>query len=294
MEAEDMELSGYNRYEIGAASGGGCVYARNGTGTATYEFTGPTHDYTMEVAYIDMSDGSATYRLLVDGALVDTWVADDVNSGKDFRVRSYARSIPKGAEIMIETDPDGSDYGPVDYINICSDDFLTWQEHFSLPQNTQTDNGPTSWTPSVDTVGPNGFVGVKRGRLAFTQVRGDWVSEKIDISECSSVSVRLEVASSKGNMESGAGADQDYIRVYGQLDGGAWQAILQRSGNISPKIIKEIDNISASSVRLAIRAQVTRPDERYVVDDIEVVANGLKEEETVYSVVSWKDYGVQL
>ena len=68
IQAEDMQLGGEYRVEkLGAASGGEVISLRggdnNGTGTASFDFTGATGTYDLKINYFDENDGVGEIKL---------------------------------------------------------------------------------------------------------------------------------------------------------------------------------------------------------------------------------------
>ncbi|MEM7273793.1 MAG: SdrD B-like domain-containing protein [Actinomycetota bacterium] len=77
VEAEQLTLHDLTIESIGGASAGRGVAARpGGTGKAAYVFDGPAGTYDLVTEYWDEADGEAVFHLMVDGRLVDNWIAD--------------------------------------------------------------------------------------------------------------------------------------------------------------------------------------------------------------------------
>ncbi len=77
IEAEKMNLDGYEFESNSAASGGGCVGAnKSGKGTAKAQFTGENGTYNLKISYFDENDGNAEFKLYVNDTLIDSWTAD--------------------------------------------------------------------------------------------------------------------------------------------------------------------------------------------------------------------------
>lgn len=77
IEAEKMNLSGYEFESNNAASGGGCVSAnKSDKGMAKAQFTGVDGTYNLKITYFDENDGNAEFKLYVNDILIDAWTAD--------------------------------------------------------------------------------------------------------------------------------------------------------------------------------------------------------------------------
>jgi hypothetical protein len=79
IEAEAMTLTGYSIQRNAAASDGQLISkqdASDSAGQATAIFPGPAGTYEVVVVYFDESDGQSNLEAVIDGAVVDTWVAD--------------------------------------------------------------------------------------------------------------------------------------------------------------------------------------------------------------------------
>lgn len=77
IEAEKMNLDGYEFESNSAASGGGCVSAnKSSKGTAKAQFTGDDGTYNLKTSYFDENDGNAEFKLYVNDVLIDEWTAD--------------------------------------------------------------------------------------------------------------------------------------------------------------------------------------------------------------------------
>jgi hypothetical protein len=79
IEAEAMTLTGYHIQENADASDGQLISQADASGSpgqATAVFPGPAGTYEVVVAYFDENDGESTLEAIIDGVVVDTWVAD--------------------------------------------------------------------------------------------------------------------------------------------------------------------------------------------------------------------------
>ena len=81
LEAESMTLSGGYAVEDNAAASGGQLIRRLDSGgypaTASTEYTGAAGNYDIAVSYFDENDGMSNLALLLNGQLLDEWVADE-------------------------------------------------------------------------------------------------------------------------------------------------------------------------------------------------------------------------
>ncbi|MGN0149352.1 MAG: glycosyl hydrolase family 28 protein, partial [Clostridia bacterium] len=77
IEAEKMNLDGYEFESNSAASGGGCVSTnKSGKGTTKAQFMGANGTYNLKTTYFDENDGNAEFKLYVNDVLIDSWTAD--------------------------------------------------------------------------------------------------------------------------------------------------------------------------------------------------------------------------
>lgn len=124
IEAEKMNLDGYEFESNSAASAGGIVSAnKSGKGTAKAEFAGADGKYTLKVTYFDENDGNAEFKLYVNDVLVDEWVADkDLGSAssdeKTLTSRTVTVNLSKGDIIKIEGKKETYDPARLDKIEV--------------------------------------------------------------------------------------------------------------------------------------------------------------------------------
>jgi len=134
VEAESMQLEGYTPVPVNpweAASGGmavSCAIARcaarfvfNGSGPGR---EGSPGRHEVRIRYFDQNNGTARFRLLVNGELLDQWVASDRlptqkidGTSSSLRIVTGVALRP-GDEIRIEGSPDGGESAALDYIEI--------------------------------------------------------------------------------------------------------------------------------------------------------------------------------
>jgi alpha-glucuronidase len=127
VEAESMQLEGYTPVPVTpweAASGGVAVSCAIARCAARFVFEGSPGRHDIRVRYFDQNNGAAQFRLLVNGELVDHWIASDrLPTQKIDGTSSSLRIVPgvalkRGDEIRIEGSPDGGESAALDYIEI--------------------------------------------------------------------------------------------------------------------------------------------------------------------------------
>ena len=132
IEAESMALSGgYAVEDNAAASGGQLIRRRNAGGqpaTASARFAGSAGVYDIEVGYFDESDGMSSLAFLLNGELLDQWVADEDPACRDcaspnertLRSRVVARDIrlSPGDELTLQGTGEHYEYARFDNITL--------------------------------------------------------------------------------------------------------------------------------------------------------------------------------
>ena len=127
-EAESMKLEGYTEVAVRpweAASGDGkavqCAVARC---AASMTYSGAAGKFALHVRYFDQNSGTAKYRVLVAGKLVDEWTASDRVPSARLDGSTSTRRVIEGValkpsdEIRIEGFPDGREVAALDYLEI--------------------------------------------------------------------------------------------------------------------------------------------------------------------------------
>jgi hypothetical protein len=128
VEAESMTLIRYRRQSSADASGGRLIsrYRARGAppGLARLGFPGPAGTYDVIVAYFDENDGQSTLEFVVNGVVVDTWVAADdlpANSPRAVTLahRVVAQKFPlaPGDVIQLKGSEQSSEYAGIDKID---------------------------------------------------------------------------------------------------------------------------------------------------------------------------------
>ncbi len=127
IEAEAMQLEGYTPVPVTpweAASGGMAVACQISQCTARFVFQGSAGRHEIRIRYFDQNTGAARFRILLNGQLLDQWVASDrLPTQKIDGASSSLRivtgvALKPGDEIRIEGSPDGGESAALDYIEI--------------------------------------------------------------------------------------------------------------------------------------------------------------------------------
>jgi alpha-glucuronidase len=128
IEGESMQLDGYAPVDVTpweTASGGKAVTCERASGcSATFTFKRAAGSYDLAAQYFDTNNGTARFRLLVDGRLIDSWTADDtlpsarMNGHTSTRHTASSLTLKPGDSIRIEGIPDGGDLAGLDYLEI--------------------------------------------------------------------------------------------------------------------------------------------------------------------------------
>ena len=128
IEAESMQLDGYNPVDITpweTASGGKAVACDRASGCAAdFTFDRPAGNYSIATQYFDTDNGTAHFRLYVNGKQVDQWASDNdlpsakMNGHTSTRHTSPVLALKTGDTIRIEGIPDQGDQAGVDYVEI--------------------------------------------------------------------------------------------------------------------------------------------------------------------------------
>ena len=141
LEAESMVLSDGYVVEANADASGGQIIRRLETGgypaQASTVFAGAAGSYDIEVAYFDELDGQSSLAFLLNGAMLDQWIADEDPRCRDcaspnartLRTRVVARGVrlSPGHEIALQ--------GTGDYYEYARFDKITFHTLEPLPQS---------------------------------------------------------------------------------------------------------------------------------------------------------------
>lgn len=150
-----------------------------------------------------------------------------------------------------------------------------WAEEFTLPNNTNVDNGASAWSLSPGATAPS-FASVNNNRF---EVRGAnngmtrWISQNIDISSCTnSVSIRADV-SRAGTLEAG-----DSLSLFYRVNGGALIPFPTNgllTGNFAASVARAT-NILGNTLQIVarFRYQGASPNSEIMrIDNITVMCN---------------------
>ena len=130
IEAEAMQLEGYVPVDIVPwenASGGKGIECPQAQGCAAkFRFTNKPGWYEIDVQYFDQNNGASTFRLSVNGHIIDEWLANDrlpataPGGDSSTRRRIFGVALRGGDAIRIEGIPDAGEHAPLDYVEILS------------------------------------------------------------------------------------------------------------------------------------------------------------------------------
>jgi hypothetical protein len=149
-----------------------------------------------------------------------------------------------------------------------------WLETFGQSNGTTSDNGTSAWTA---TTSGTGTYSVQNGEFetAFNQsAEGVWASNVIDISGRSNISLSVYVKSVAVGSETFE--DDDYIKVYYKLNGGAETLVYQSIAGINGQTSGTKDaTISASipagsTVQIIIKTSDSDPEEQFYFDNVQL------------------------
>jgi len=148
IEAENMTLSNYGVETSSSASGGKLIKVNeNQTGTAQFTFNGPSGIYDLDTAYFDENDGTSNFSLSVNGAVKDSWTANqDLGSAgvasSNLVVRTTKEvALNMGDTITLTGAFQQWEYARIDYVEYKPASGFT--ESFN---GQSTGSAPTGWT----------------------------------------------------------------------------------------------------------------------------------------------------
>ncbi len=145
---------------------------------------------------------------------------------------------------------------------------IVWQENFAgLANGATSDNGSTSWSSSLVA---GGTAEVQNGLFAFQGVNGGsnatWVSEEIDISNHTNVSISYLV----GDAADGEKESSDYVRGFYVLDGGSRIQFANITDDIPTPQTQTIAGLNGNTLRIEIDFRVSYGNETYNIDNVVV------------------------
>lgn len=127
VEAESMQLEGYVATAVTpweAASGERAITCQASRCSARWIYPGEAGWRNLRVRYFDQNNGAARYRVLLNGEVLDEWIATDrvptqkIDSSSSALRIVQGVALRRGDEIRIEGSPDGGEAAALDYIEI--------------------------------------------------------------------------------------------------------------------------------------------------------------------------------
>ena len=137
IEAETMNLSGYDIESQSFASGGSLIRIPNDgdIGTASIDFTGPSGTYEVVIGYHDENDGESPMTVSIGGNTLDSWTFDQQlgtsrASAENFVLRTLSTGVTvnTGDAIELEGILNVGEVARVDYL-----EFIPVEEEIAPP-----------------------------------------------------------------------------------------------------------------------------------------------------------------
>ncbi len=145
-----------------------------------------------------------------------------------------------------------------------------WQEDFSLPDGTASDQGATAWSASR----ASGTFEVQEERFHINGKGGEgiWKSEPLVITDQASVTVSLDVQGAGSLNDKGKSAD--YLQVVLKVDGNE-TVIFSETGNFNDGNILTVskNSVSGDTLQVIVKALVTGNSEMYYWDNVRISSN---------------------
>ena len=162
VEAEMMALSGGYAVEDNAAASAGQLIRRRDSGgyaaTASTRYTGPAGTYNIVVSFFDEYDGMSSLAFLLNGEMLDQWIADEDPACRDcaspnertLRSRVVARNVrlSPGDEITLQGTGEHYEYARFDKItvapvssNILEAEKMTLEGGYAVEDNAAASGG---------------------------------------------------------------------------------------------------------------------------------------------------------
>jgi len=164
-------------------------------------------------------------------------------------------------------------------VQVTSNAATFWLEDFSLPNGTTSDNGATAWT---STASGSGTYSVQNNEFKTSfddQYEGVWTSGVINIAGRSntkfSVDLRSEIVGSGKSFE-----NEDYIRVYYKLNGGAAVLVYEDLAGIGNTTVGTASTtitsaaLNGNTLQIIIKTSNSDASERYYFDNVQVSGIG--------------------
>lgn len=150
---------------------------------------------------------------------------------------------------------------------------VIWEEKFDTINGVQNDVGSTAWTVDLTgcSIGGNDYFEVRSGQFAAkeTDCEAEWISEWIDISSASTVTISMDITG-VGGIETTGGV-QDYLKAYYELDGGAETLFAADSGVVNYSTLGTCNSsLSGDSIRIRVKVVTKGNDEIYTFDNVRI------------------------
>lgn len=147
-----------------------------------------------------------------------------------------------------------------------------WSENFSgLTNGATSDTGSTAWTSSIT----QGTFEVQNGLMAFQGTNSGsnayWISEDIDISNFSDISISYIV----GDALDAEKEDSDYVRGYYILDNGTRVQFGNVVNDVPTPVTESVSGLNGSTLRIEIDIRVSYGNETYNLDDIIITGTSI-------------------
>ncbi|MEM8526930.1 MAG: Ig-like domain-containing protein [Bacteroidota bacterium] len=144
---------------------------------------------------------------------------------------------------------------------------IPWVEPFNLPDGTDGDGAPTSWSTIIKNVLSGGSAGVEAERMKVNGASCDWFSVKIDVSEVDFVELSAEVQGT------GALGNSDDIKLAYRAEGSRkWLLWARPTGAFTTQTVSDIVDVTGKNhIELAFRIVKLNTDETFFLDNISVV-----------------------
>ncbi|WP_338765374.1 FG-GAP-like repeat-containing protein [Bernardetia sp. ABR2-2B] len=142
-----------------------------------------------------------------------------------------------------------------------------WDEEFSLPDGTDSDNGSTAWSEAGNTgageVNGNAYVWENTGAA-----EGIWISDPINISGLTDVSISMDIQS-----DPDMAGEPDYLIIEYTTDGGTtWNEFTTNGNNIGDfgNLTASVNSINGTTLQVRARARSSANGEFHTIDNVQV------------------------
>lgn len=182
----------------------------------------------------------------------------------------YYQIVARNFSLLNVVNPGGT--GESFYTIIPGNTYTTiWNEDFTLPNNTSTDNGVTSWSLTPGATAPSSLSVINNQMeiKGANNASAVWTSQQINISNCNSISLGVNLS------ESGTLDANDSIKVFYSLNNGPLIPF-QTNGSIADDFTSAFayaNNLSGSTVKIVIRTKFdgSSPNsETYNFDNVKI------------------------